>query len=266
MPDNLMPWHKTFLMDPDYDRVDLVGEGANSQAFIKLMKNRGGSTMDLEKILAGLKPEHREVVEKAMKKKDDDLNAAKQEAADSKAKADKAEEDIEKMKSAAAAAPVGTPTEEDIIKSITDPGMKAFMEVQFAKTKAAEAEVRKMREREEEQVAVAKAKEVPNLGAEEAVLASISKKLTALSPELHDEVFGIFKSVDNMLADGGSEIFKSKGNGATNGAATSNDEAWAKIEDIAKGIKTRDGGTMEAAVSKAISENPELYRQYTRSI
>ena len=44
------------------DRVDFVDEGANSAAFIKMYKRREKDDMDLEEVLAKLKPEHAEVV------------------------------------------------------------------------------------------------------------------------------------------------------------------------------------------------------------
>ena len=58
MPD-IMPWHLTQLLNPDYSRVDLVKEGANSRANIKLFKSKGGSQMKFADVIAKLKPEVR---------------------------------------------------------------------------------------------------------------------------------------------------------------------------------------------------------------
>jgi hypothetical protein len=270
MSDQLMPWHQTWMTNLDYDRVDLVKEGANSQAHIKFIKQKGGITMDLEKILAALTPEHRAVVEKALKTKEDAVAEAIE-------KAKKAEEDltavqteVEKLKSEAPL-PAGQ-TEEEILKSIKDPAVRALMETQIAKTRVAEEAVAKAQDAALDSEAVAKAKDVAGVGAEETLLATVYKKLKKVDAQLCTDVFGIFKAASE-LAQEGAGAFKETGSASNqNGSGVSksfsangksSEQIWTEIQNIAKGIKG-DNKTMpmHTAISKAMNDYPELYAQY----
>lgn len=255
MPDKLMPWHKTYLTNIEYNRVDLVKEGANSKAYIKLFKSRGGQDMKLEEILKLLKPEHREVIEKAIK--EEQGKAAKAEEARKAAEAELAKaKQNEKVEG----------SEEDILKSIKDPAVRQLLETQIAKTKAAEEELRKAREAQAQQEAIAKAREVPHIGVEESKLADLYKKLKFMDEKVADEVFGIFKSASAMIAEGGilTEIGKTAAN-AEEGVATSEAEAWNKIEQKADEIMKSAKVSKAAAITKAIEENPELYEEYLKA-
>jgi len=249
-----MPWHKNWLVNIEYDRVDLVKEGANSPAFIKLIKSRGGSSMTLEEILKAMKPEHAAIVTKALEDKDAALQSAIEEAV---AKA--------KGEMAAAQPPAPGTSEEDILKSVKDPAVKALLETQIAKAKAAEAELKKARDMQEQAEAVSKAKEVPNIGAEEAKLAEIYKKLKATDAQLCEDVFGILKSASALISEGGA--FTEIGKSAPAGGSGSADEstAWAQIEKAADAIAKERNISKAASISAAIKENPELYEQYLRT-
>lgn len=259
MPE-IMPWHQNYLLEPDYNRVDLVKEGANSQAKIKLFKSKGGTEMKPEEILKGLKPEHQTVMAEFIKSKDDAIDAAKQEAAVAKEAKEKAEEAAEVAKSIPA--PEATP--EEILKSVKDPAVKALLETQIAKAKVAEEEVRKSREAALSSEAIAKAKEVPNLGAEEAALADVYKKLKTLDSGVADEVFGIFKAASALVNEGG--VFTEVGKSAdANEIAGDENSAWNKIETKATEIAKARGISQATAIAKAIDENPELYNQYIKA-
>ena len=65
------------ITDLTIDRVDLVEEGANSAAFIRLYKSRG-EKMNYESILKSLKPEHAAVVEAEVAKAKEALDTANQ--------------------------------------------------------------------------------------------------------------------------------------------------------------------------------------------
>ena len=251
MPE-IMPWHKTQLINPEYTRVDLVKEGANSKAHIKLFKSKGGTEMTLEEILKSLKPEHSAVVQKALddaKKKADDAEAAKKAA----------EEEIEKSKK-----PAPGTSEEEILKSVKDPAVKALLETQIAKAKAAETVAKQLKEEQETVEAIAKAKEVPNIGAEEATIADVYKKLKTADAELCDNVFGIFKAASALIAEGGalSEVGKSAGEATDTAGTTSEDAAWDKIEKKAEEIAKSQGIKQSAAISEVIKQHPDLYREY----
>lgn len=259
MSEELMPWHKTWLVDIDYDRVDLVKEGANSMAKIKLFKSKGDLTMnpELQALIAKMKPEHQAQLNLILKAKDDEIADAKKEAEDAK-------EELEKVKSQSTAPNAETP-EEEILKTVKDPAVKALLETQIAKTKAAEAVAKSLKAAEEEKEAIAKAKEVPNLGAEETKLAEVYKKLKTVDENLCNDVFGIFKAASAMVAQGGvlEEIGKTAADAGT--LATSEEEAWNKIEKAAEEIAKSNNLSKAASISKAISENPELYQAYLKA-
>lgn len=255
MGDQLMPWHKTWLVDLEYNRVDLVKEGANSQAHIKLFKSRGGSTMDLEKLLASLKPEHAEIVKTALKEAEDKVAQAEQVAKEATDKLKEAEEK---------AAPEGN-TEEEILKSVKDPAVRALLETQIAKTRAAEEEVRKAREAEVNREAISKAKEVPGVGADEETLAGIYKKLKNIDADLCEQVFGVFKSASALINDAGAFTTTGKDAPGAQYSAADEEAAWGAIEKAADAIVAKEGISKSAAVTKAIKENPALYEQYLKA-
>lgn len=264
MGDELMPWHKNYLLNIEYDRVDLVKEGANSKAFIKLLKSKGGSTMTFEELLAKLTPEHAEIVKTAMKAKEDAMTEAVAKAKTAEEALQVAQEEVQKLKDAE---PVTGTTEEEILKSVKDPAVKALLETQIAKAKAAEDLVRKAREEALSTEAIAKAKEVPNIGAEDAVLADVYKKLKQADASLCDEVFGIFKAASALIAEGGSlsEIGKSVGGNTSVEGSVSEDAAWGKIEKAAVEIAKTRNISKSAAVGAVIKENPDLYNAYLKA-
>jgi hypothetical protein len=253
----LQPFHKTWLVDIEYDRVDLVKEGANSQAFIKLVKSKGGQPMKFEEIIAKLKPEHAQVIQDVIKSKEGELEDVKKQLKE-------AQEEIEKLKTQVTPQ-AGEPSEEDILKSVKDPAVRKLLETQIAKARAAEEIAKKLKEEQEEREAIAKAKEVPNLGAEEQTIASVYKRLKAVDPQLCEDVFGIFKAASALIAESGAfgEIGKSAGN--ADNTATTEDAAWAKIEQVAQEIAKSKGITVAAAVAEAIRQRPELYDEYLRA-
>lgn len=262
MPE-LMPWHKTVLLDPEYTRVDLVKEGANSQAHIKLFKGKGGKVMTIQEIIAKMTPEHAQVVQKAL----DDATKAVQDAkaeleAVTKAK-EAAEQALQEAQIAKAAANPET-AEEEIVKTIKDPAIRALLETQIAKRKAAEAEVQKAAAKALEAEAIAKAKEASNLGAEESKLAEIYKKLKNIDAGLVDDVFGIFKAASALIAEGGAldEVGKSVSQAGGNISA---DDAWGRIEAAANEIVAKSGISKSKAITEVINANPALYAEYVKA-
>lgn len=265
MPE-IMPWHKTQIIDPDYNRVDLVKEGANSQAHIKLFKNRGGENMGLEAVIATLKPEHQAAIRHEVAKSVKDAEEAKDKIiADLQKAKDAAEAEAKQAKDEKDAQEVAGKSEEEIVKSIKDPAIRALMETQIAKTKAAEAEVKKSRDAALEGEAIAKSAELTGLGAEDKQLVDLYKKMTEADPELRDEVFGILKAAKAQVAEGNvtQEIGKSAAQAGV--GAKSEEDAWNKIEAKADEISKARGISKQAAISKAIEENSALYAEYLKA-
>src|SRR5690606_31951851 len=88
------------LMDLVVDRVDLVDEGANSAAFIKLYKRKEMETgMDFNEIISKLKPEHAEVIqEEIAKAKAEVPEEIATELSDTKEALEKSKAELEKIK------------------------------------------------------------------------------------------------------------------------------------------------------------------------
>lgn len=212
--------------------------------------------MNFEEIVGQLKPEHAEIVKGVVQKAKDELDAAIQ-------RAEAAESEVAVAKSAGKSE---AELEEEIVKSIKDPAVKALMEVQISKRKAAEAAIAKAKEAELETEAISKAKEASNVGAEEAKLAEVYKKLKNTDAELANEVFGIFKAASALIAEGGAlqEIGKSASGGESN--LVDADNAWAKIESAASEIAKTQKISQAQAITKAIDANPELYNAYVSGL
>lgn len=263
-----MPWHKHYLIDPTYNRVDLVKEGANSKAKIKLVKSKGGTTMELtlEAILEKMKPEHAAVVtseiEKAKKGMSEEEVAEKLAAKDEEIA--KLRTDLETAKQDTTVIK-GKDSEEEILKSVKDPAMRSLLETQIAKAKAAEAMVKKMRDEQMEREAISKAKEVPAIGAEEAKIVEVYKKLKDTDEALCNDVFNILKSANALITKSAAFTEVGAGGaGASAGDAVGADEesAWAAIEKAADTIAKERNIAKSAAISEAIQNNPQLYQAY----
>ena len=274
------------LLDLVVDRVDLVDEGANSAAFITLYKRKENvEPMDFEAILSKLKPEHAEVIQKALEAKDveiakakEDLDGAQQSVADKDAALNeanealaKANEELEMLKakpcecdgeagedgkcSKCGKMKKSTSFDEtETLKSMPE-NVRAMFEKMRAQKEAAEEEIRKANEEKAEAAAVAKAASLKAIPVEQEKLVGILKSCT---PEVADLLSTINSAIEATVLD---EVGKNRGNGASTHSATS-DDAWNKLEKKAEEIAKRDNVTKEKAMSVALSEHPELYREY----
>jgi chromosome segregation ATPase len=246
------------LTDLVIDRVDLVDDGANSEAFIKLYKRKESHSMNFEEILKELKEEHVEAikaeitkacdaasaeVKEQMTSKEKELEDAKTELAKANEELAKANEEINKSKE-------DNTSNEDVIKNL-DPAVQELFKSITAQKEAAEKVAKQLGEQKIEEEAIAKAKELKALPADEKVLVSIVKSAST-------EVYELLKSVSKLIEDG--EVLKEKGNASTDG----NQDAWAKIEKAADVIVDAEKVTKQAAISKVIKEQPELYREYLK--
>lgn len=250
------------LLNLEVDRVDLVDEGANSEAFIKLYKRKERQdAMNFEEILAKMKPEHADVIRQEITKaKCEGTDAASQEMAGMKDKLTKAEEEVAKAKEdlSKLTAELETVTKakteeqpfEEVIKSL-DPTVQEVFKSLKSQKEAAEAVVKQLNEKKLEDEAVAKAKELKSLPVEEAKLVSVVKGLS-------DEVYDILKAASKAIETGGlfEEIGKSKGE--------ANNDAWSKIEKKADEIADAEKISKQKAIAKVVKENPDLYREYLK--
>lgn len=250
------------ILDLLVDRVDLVDEGANSAAHIKLYKRKETEqVMNFDEILAKMKPEHREVIEselaKAKSEVPEDVSTELAKAKGdvetlttdlAKAKADLDEVNVAKSKDQ-------EPDFEEVLKSL-DPSVQAVFKSLKAQKDAAEEVARQAAEEKVTQEAVAKARELKALPVEEGKLVEVMKGIT---PEVHE----ILKAANQAMLDSGvlSEVGKSKEQSATNNAGNAAD-AWAKIEKAAEVIAEEEKISKAKAVTKAIRQNPDLYREY----
>lgn len=278
------------LEDLVVDRVDLVDEGANSAAFIELYKRKERSaTMDVKEILSKMKPEHSETIQAEMDRLSDDVTKANDTLASVTAERDTAIEDLNKAKEDLNAAndelakakseletlkskqseectcdgeedengvckECGKPKkkaafdEEETIKSMPA-NVRAVFEKMKTQKEAAEEEVRKAKEAEKHAEAVAKAAELKALPIETEKLVGVLKSCGA---DMVDVLTAINAAIEGTVLD---EVGKSNPN-------NKGGDAWSKIEAKADEIAKRDNVTKQKAVSIAIKENPELYKEY----
>jgi predicted nucleic acid-binding Zn-ribbon protein len=278
------------LEDLVVDRVDLVDEGANSAAFIELYKRKErDATMDIKEILSKMKPEHSSVIQAELDKLSGDVMKAKEDLATVTTERDTATQDLEKAKEDLKAAnedkekaeseletlKASMPDEcdcdgeadengmckvcdktkkkaafdeEETLKSMPAAARAVFIKMRTQK-EAAEEEVRKAKDAEKQAEAVAKAAELKALPIETEKLVGVLKSCSA---DMIDVLTTINAAIEGTVLD---EVGKS--NAGSKGA-----DAWSKIEAKADEIAKRDSVTKQKAVSIAIKENPELYKEY----
>ena len=275
------------LTDLVIDRVDFVDEGADSAAFIELIKRKEKDcNMTVQEILAKMKPEHREVIEA-------EINAAKEEVSKAKEATDKATErantaeaDLAKAKAKEDLAKAcnkkennskskensedqeddksyeGENTEEtekaksgasfdesEVIKSMPKAAQELFKTLK-AQKEAAETEVRKAKEAEEIAKAKQTAQSLKAIPVEEEVLVGILKNA---NQNVIDVLTTAAEAISATVLD---EVGKSK---TSDGAGT---DAWSKIEAKANEISKSTGMTLQKAISQVVKENPGLYKEY----
>jgi len=241
------------LIDLVVDRVDLVDEGANSAAFIKLYKRKEMETgMDFSEIISKLKPEHAEVIQAELAKAKAEVpEEIAKELSDTKVELETLKAELEKFKEEAKKSkePAQEENFEEVLKNLDPAVQKVFKSLQ-AQKEAAEQIAKQLQEQKEEEEAIAKARALKALPVEEEKLVQVVKGVS-------DDVYEILKSAAKVLEE--SEIFEEIGKGK--GGASSTD-AWSRIEKKADEIAKRDGITKEKAIGVVINENPELYKEY----
>lgn len=235
-----------------------AGKGLGARFIEQIRKIFGKeSTMDLDAILAKLSEQERAIVLAA-------IEAAAKKAPAAAAPAAPAEPE---MAEAQKAAIVKALPEE--VRKLIEAGEKARVDEiakakeAAAKSEAALAEVRKqvaeMQDREEIAKFVDKAKALPFLAGKSTE--EIAKLLRAASKGLKAEEYTAIEKLLETANEAikASPLFVDAGNRG-NGAETT---AKGQIEAIAKKLREADKDlTPELAISKALEENPELYKTY----
>lgn len=269
------------LEDLVIDRVDLVDEGANSEAFIELYKRKETTaTMSIEEILSKMKPEHSAVIKEALDNLSNDVTKHKGEldtltaeheatvAELNKSKEDlaTANSEIEVLKSKkpykcecdgeadenGVCKECGKPKKAAFDEEETIKSMPADIKAMFAKMKAqkdaAEEELRKAKDAEVHSAAVAKAAELKALPIEKDKLVSVLK---SCSSDMVEILTTINAAIEGTVL---TEVGKNYTIGTT--------DAWSKIEAKADEIAKSQNVTKQKAISIAIKNNPELYKEY----
>lgn len=255
------------LDDLIVNRVDLVDEGANSAAFIELYKRKErGDTMELKDIIAKMMPEHASVVQAEIDRLAEEVTETKESLVEAMTERDAASEALTKAKETLEAANDELATakselealkangtafdEEETLKTMPEEARELFTKMKAQKDAAEEA-VRKAKEAEAQAEAVAKAAELKALPIEQQKLVGVLK---GASPELLEVLTTINAAVDSSVL---GEVGK-------NNQGTVGTDAWDKIEAKAAEIVKAKGVSKAKAISLAVEENPDLYKEYLK--
>jgi hypothetical protein len=256
-----------FVLDLEVDRVDLVDEGDNSEAYIRLYKRKEQKTnMNYDEILAKMDKADADVIRGEMAKAKaevpaetaEELEKAKQEKADAEGKFQAAFDEGEVMKSKLKQLEGKTeePNFEEVLKSM-DPSIQKMMRTMNEQRIAAEAVAKQLSDKAIQDEAVAKASTLKSIPVEEAELVEVVK---SASPQLMAVLTAANKAIEESVSF--SEVGKSKDNSASNNADS--DAAWAKIEKRADELVIEKKVSREKAVGMVIEEQPELYKEYMK--
>ena len=241
---------KTFLVDLELDRVDLVKDGANTKAQIKLLKRKETQPMTFEEILKALKPEQAEVITKAVedarKEKETELAAVQTDLAKTKGDLEavtveltKAKETIEKSK------PSSHEDELEVLMKSVNPALAKHIQ-------ALQSTVDSMVSEKAEQVAKQRFETVKAIPIEEAKLKEVLK---AASPATLE----VLQAASNAIE---KNLLGAKGFESNNGIDIDGDAAYATLEKSAKKLQADNPAlTYEQAFLQACTNDPETYRK-----
>ncbi len=254
------------------DRVDLVDEGANSEAFMTLYK-RKENHMTLEEIVAGLKPEHASVVTKALHDSEAAIDKVKAElteatatvtelekAAMQDAHRDRAwgddDDDREDDCGGERVKEVGDNKQSfddnNTLKSLPAEAREIFKSMQN-KLVAAEAAIKKAADEKEHADAVAKAATLKAIPVSNDKLVSIVK---GAAPELLEVLESVAKALEaSTLSEIGSV-------GAEATFSKSANDTWSLIEKKADELAKANGYSIQKGISEVIAREPKLYQEY----
>lgn len=248
------------------DRVDLVDEGANSAAAITLFKRKEqNQAMGIKEILEKMKPEHAAIIQEELDRLNADVTKSAEVVTErdtlksANEKLTKANEDLTKANNALDAEikkhkgdAAAEPSMEEIMKNLS-PEVREFITKLNDQKVAAEVAVRKAAEAEAEATAVAKAATLKALPLEQSKLVGIIK---GASPEILELLTTLNAAMESTAL---GEVGKASPNGGGKNPAA---DAWAKIEKKADEIVKTDKVSKAKAISMAVEQNPDLYKEY----
>ena len=235
-----------YYLDLEVNRIDLVNEGANSEAYIKLFKRKGRSIMTFEEIIAKMKPEHAEVVKAKFAEVNSQIDTLTTDLVKTKEDLTKVTDEVNKSKETK---PEGATTEE-VIKGL-DPKVQEIFKSITAQKEAAETIAKQLNDEKVEKAAIEKAKELKNIPVEEAKLVEVTK---SVSPE----VFEVLKAASDAID---TNVLKSVG---SSNEGTSGADAWTQIEKKADTMAEAENITKQKAIAKVIKAEPKLYAEYLK--
>lgn len=259
MPDGL-----DLVLDLVVDRVDLVDEGANSEAHIQLFKRKEKETnMDFEQILKSMDPAQAEVIKAEVAKAKAEVPAetaaelekVKQDVAKAEEKYQSAFDEAEAMKSKVKE--LQKPDElsfEEVLKSMPADVQTVMKRLNDQKV-AAEKMASELAEKALQEEAVAKADSLKALPVEKEALVKILKEAT---PEVVEVLKAANKAIEETVPF--TEVGKDKKDTAVSTADA--EHAWEQIEKKAEAISAEQKVTKQKAISIAVEQNPDLYRKY----
>lgn len=237
------------------NRVDLVKEGCNTAAFIKLTKGRN-EIMTIPEILDSMTPEHSALLKAHI----DGLELVAKSVPTLTADLAKAKGDVTLLtdkvtlleKTAPAVIP--TATTEDLIKGLPEALQSTFTAV-LEKAKTSEAALAAFVDVQKTKDATLIAQSLKALPFEETELVDVVKSADAKTLEVLKKAAATIES--NLLTPKGT---------STPGTDFAGKDAMEVIEKEAKIIATNEGLTYEKAFSKALTNNPSLYEQYMKEV
>lgn len=222
--------------------------------------------MELKDIIAKMEPEHAEVVQAELDKLSEEVNKTKEslvevttERDEALAKAketlDAVNEDLEVTKSELDALKAKSTAfdEEETLKSMPEEARTLFAKLKSQK-EAAEEAVRKAKEAETQAEAVAKAAGLKALPIEHSKLVDILKGAST-------ELLEVLTTVNDAMAN---TVLSEVGKDRQGASESTSNEAWDKIEAKATEIIKTKGISKAKAITQAVDENPDLYKEYLK--
>lgn len=253
-------------------KVALVDEGSCSVAHIKLYKRKeeGGTKMEFEDILKALPEDQRAVVQAEIEKAKtmmpegaltaEEAKALAAEKATAETEKKAAMDEVENLKKQIN----GGQTDEEILKSANlDPAIKAILERNIAKSKAAEAQIKKMKEEQEQATFIAKAKEVSLIPEADTKVVDLLKSVNGVEGAV-DKVMDILNAANAIIAKG--KTFTEFGTTGTQGVDNAAEQAWAAIEKAADELVMKGTVSKAKAIEIVTANRPELYNAYVNAL
>lgn len=243
---------KSRLTKMNLNRVDLVPQGADSEAFITLFKNKkeepikeegGNKAMTYEELMKSLSEEDAKLInskiEEITKAKDSEISAVKEELEKAKEVPQEVPENETELEKAIRL------TENEEVKAILIKQKEELEKVEIAKAKEKEEALAKEAKSVVEEIAICKAVE----GYEDLYISLTKEGKT----DVRDSLTELLKSVDEIVEE--SEIMKEFGSDNEGDSDMSNEE---KLDKLAKARAKEEKISFEKAYTMVMKENPEL--------